>query len=293
MTFRYVRDKVNTNEIMFAGFKDFTGLFDTNVYEQITGSLPEGAVFVNKQSIIDGGICNLTGFLIEYYGARSISINPGTIRNDGLFAKSTNNVILSLNTNLDTGVVEPNQWYYVWLLYDVVTKSISFCFSLSNTNPTVARRMFSKLLPIAIKTDGSSNIIPFYVTNGWPHCPEILYSVTIRCVSSDPTVVLFGSVPNNGYVDVDLSNFVPPVSTVAVLATTCMSANRGVLLKARGESHEGQHLYSRDGSDNFLQIKQRTDSSQYISVAQKDSAGSFRNNTIYVGVQGFIVNKVL
>jgi len=137
MTFRYVRDKVNTNEILFAGFRDFTGLFDSEYYEQIEGPLPEGVVFVNKQSIIDGGICNLTGFLIEYSGAYSITINPGTIRNDSLFAKSTSNVTLSLNTNLDTGVVQPNKWYYVWLLYDVVAKSVSFCFSCDlNSRPT-------------------------------------------------------------------------------------------------------------------------------------------------------------
>lgn len=63
---------------------------------------------------------------------------------------------------LDVAPVGPNAWYYIWLIKNLGTGVVAGLASLSDTVPTLPAGYSAKRLIGAIRTDGGSQIIPFY-----------------------------------------------------------------------------------------------------------------------------------
>jgi hypothetical protein len=124
----------------------------------------------------------------------------------------------------------------------------------------------------AIRLDGSSNIIPFMVSAGWPTRPRIQYDVThqIQGATAGPTNVLRAGTSGT-YVDVSLASYVPPISRYASLfisSGTSATASTGGYIRAKGASHNGAGYMVTGGSystGGVLSIP--TDSSQIIQYA--------------------------
>ena len=51
MSFNYVRLKLDINKVLTCGYTDFTGKFDTVLYEQVSGELPVGHEMLPIQTL--------------------------------------------------------------------------------------------------------------------------------------------------------------------------------------------------------------------------------------------------
>lgn len=145
-------------------------------------------------------------------------------------------------------------------------------------------------LPIAIRNDGSSNIIPFYVSEGWPHSPKIIYRVDFPTIyeTVGPTNVLDNGSATTG-TTVGLSSYVPPISTTSVLKASFDSASSRYLnFYATGSSNEQIEFFT-GASSRFIDsiFPLRTDSSQQVDYLW-DGASAFLD----LAVMGYVVTEM-
>lgn len=119
---------------------------------------------------------------------------------------------------LDTGSEASSTWYYVYLIKKSSDGTVSAVFSVTNesVSGTITQPSgydLKRQLPIAIRNDGSSNIIPFVVGGGWPLKPYIAYrdyedSSVFRVLNAGTSATFAG---------VSLTALIPPISKLASL----------------------------------------------------------------------------
>lgn len=117
----------------------------------------------------------------------------------------------------------PNTWYNVYIVYDVFGSGNSGVLldtrnvAAGNSVPNFSTYLYQQL-PFAVRNDGSSNIIPFYVSN-WGHRPSIFFrdfetgTSTYRVLNGGISTTAFTN-PGGG-ANIDLSSFVPKISKEA------------------------------------------------------------------------------
>ncbi|WP_303673474.1 hypothetical protein [Vampirovibrio chlorellavorus] len=248
-------------------------------------------------------------------GAAPLYESSSAIRlKNGLRARNSTNqtdielaadVVLSLDSSglngLDTGTKAANTWYYVYLVKRNIDGTTGAVFSTANevsggsiTLPTGYD--LKRQLPLAVRTDGSSNIIPFYITTGWPYRPAIKYRVTILPLNLTPatgqTIVLDAGTAST-YTDVSLASFVPPISTQAILrggVYLISTSGKFGYIRKKGSSVDEfvvQNLSGRTFTEYESEIVE-TDANQIIQYRMTDATSGMDIN-----VAGYIVTEVI
>lgn len=228
----------------------------------------------------------MNGLVVDYNTANRVVIKPGACRdasNTELMEVSANiTVDLSASgaNGLDTGAEASNTWYYVWLIKNSSTGTVAGLFSTSSSNPTMPTGYNKKrLLPIAVRNDASSNIIPFSVGAGWPQRPVIHYKYADI---SAPYLVLNGGTATTAFTNpgggtnVDLSSMVPPISKEAILnAHIVWSSTSGnfFIKNPDSPSTQGQAVAGQNGVNNqqYNTVYMTTNASQQIAYRTSNS----------------------
>lgn len=121
---------------------------------------------------------------------------------------------------LDTGTEATNTWYYLYLIRKSTSFQVSAVFSLVNESVTGSITTPSgydqkRQLPFAVRNDGSSNIIPFFVGHGWPYRPKIYYRTAFASASNaNPTNILYNGTATS-FTTISAALFIPPISRFA------------------------------------------------------------------------------
>lgn len=249
----------------------------------------------------------ITGAPPLYTASNAIGLKAGLRARNSTNATDielANDISLSLDVSgvsgLDTGSKSANTWYYVYLVKRISNGETGAVFSATNEaggGSIVLPTGFNlkRQLPIAIRTDASSNILPFYVSAGWPYRPMIQYRLAIMPLNVAPVAgqpnVLDGGT-SNSYTDISLANFVPPISTQAILrggVYQISSSNRYGYIRKKGSTADEfvvANLSGRTYTEYESEIIE-TDANQVIQYRMTDSASGMDLN-----VKGYIVTEL-
>ncbi len=229
----------------------------------------------------------------QYVSARTISVNgdavarsANTLRDLAVTGNNTVSLDVSgVNGLSPTATLSPNTWYYLYMI-DSGT-SVSGGYLLHNAQGvqtfTIATVVYhARQLALAIKTDASSNILPFTLTQ-WAGRSSTLRYTTDMFINSFGlvgTTTLVGYITSPTFVATSLTAFVPPLSTNAMLWV--YSRGTGTFyLRTTGTSQETR-LYALGGA-TVLVPQVTTNTSQSLDL-RIDAAG------FDVAVSGFIFN---
>jgi hypothetical protein len=204
---------------------------------------------------------------------------------------NTANIILSsasrnldLATNGANGLadgltVANNTWYYVYAYSGGYVASTTNGAS-TLTIGTVVQKVVQ--LPLTLRTDGSANILPFYMVSWAGRSSHTRYSTQLNGatagLTSSPTLI--GLVSSGTYSAFSLASFVPPPSTVATLFAYSRGGGAG-LLRTTGTTNE--YIYDLGGGVLSRELTVLTNSSQSID-ARVTSSG------FDLAVTGYTIN---
>ncbi len=202
---------------------------------------------------------------------------------------NTANIILSsasrnldLATNGANGLadgltVANNTWYYVYAYSGGYVASTTNGAS-TLTIATVVQKVVQ--LPLALRTDGSANILPFYMDVWRGKSSRLRYKTTFYVSGSITATTLIGLVSSATYSAFSLASFVPPLSTTAILL--CGSRGTGAgYIRATGETPDyGFDLVS---NVHFTELQVPTNTSQSIDAR-------ITSNGMDLAVVGYSVN---
>lgn len=247
---------------------------------------------------IAGSKRGMAGLVVAYSDATAVTVATGWATD------STGAEIIEVSSPLtldfDTGVGTINgsqaaeasgTWYYAWLC-----KGASGVGGLLNTSSSSVTcpsgyNSYSRLLPIAIRNDGSSNIIPFYVGNGWPTRPYIGFAANTTDLGSPAgTLNVLSAGTATSFTDVTLSSFAPPISKLVRLhgLNVYTATNRTAFIRPNGSSING---YAIRAGSTFVVVAgdfdMETDASQIVEY-KEEGAGS----ALTLDVLGFYVTEV-
>lgn len=117
---------------------------------------------------------------------------------------------------LDTGTEANSTWYYVYIIKKSSDGTVAGLLSVTNEAASGSVTMPSgydrkRQLPLAIRNDGSGNIIPFVIGGGWPYRPHVLW----RDYEESATYRALNSGTQTTFTAVSLAGLVPPISKQA------------------------------------------------------------------------------
>jgi len=194
--------------------------------------------------------------------------------------------VLGVN-GLDIGSEAGDTWYYIWVIADstlVNPKPVASLLSLSSTSPTMMPLGYDKKRLIgAVRNDGSSHFYDYYTTSTgkdrlflWREEKSVLN-------------VLDGGT-SSAWMDLNLSEFVPPISTLAYINTLFRGSNNddyvefrpegSVLIETAYRTHG-----NRRGANNTFFIE--TGTTGIIQYKVNDGTGV---DNADVDMLGFIIN---
>jgi hypothetical protein len=199
---------------------------------------------------------------------------------------------------LDTGSEASNTWYYVYLIDDSTAANTEAClFSVTNEAVTGAITLPSgynkkRQLPIAIRNDGSSNILDFIVLDGWPYRPHIRYNVAMSTAAAalGATNVLDSGTATS-WAAVTISAYVPTgISSIAEINMLKESGNINIQLRPGDSSGNGKLYWTALGSGGTI-----AGASDFVKVDTSDSTIDYQLSTtgaVSLDINGFIVTGV-
>ena len=201
---------------------------------------------------------------------------------------TTNIALSSASRNLDLATngangladgltVANNTWYYVYAYSGGYVASTTNGAS-TLTIGTVVQKVVQ--LPLSLRTDGSANILPFYMDVWRGKSSRLRYKTTFYVSGSITATTLIGLVSSATYSAFSLASFVPPLSTTAILL--CGSRGTGAgYIRATGETPDyGFDLVS---SVHFTELQVPTNTSQSIDAR-------ITSNGMDLAVVGYSVN---
>jgi len=174
---------------------------------------------------------------------------------------------LDLATNGANGLadgltVANNTWYYVYAYSGGYVASTTNGAS-TLTIATVSQKVVQ--LPLTLRTDGSANILPFYMVSWAGRSSHTRYSTQLNGatagLTSSPTLI--GLVSSGTYSAFSLASFVPPPSTVATLFGYARGGG-AVLFRPTGATNE--YIYDIAGAVQSRELTVLTNSSQSIDA---------------------------
>jgi hypothetical protein len=199
-------------------------------------------------------------------------------------------ITLANGTVYRRGGEAPNTWYYLYAGTDFGT---NIGLLLSTRNVSAGDQLwdtsFPKIrqLPFSVRNDANSNLLKFWVNNGWPYRPEIFYDVDFdSALASTPTRVLTGGAAT-AFSAVNCANFIPPISQIGLFHAGVNTGANSAWLRPTGSSSNGRRFYlAAAGADIDVGAMQLNNTQQ---VDYKVSAAA---NTLDIDVLGFIVTEV-
>lgn len=143
-------------------------------------------------------------------GVFTFSDNSGRVKNSFSGTKTMSSWAAgSGNGGLDTGSVAANTWYYVFSIYNLTTLASDYLISASPTSPAMpAGYTKSERLSGFFKTNGSSSIIPFFLSS------DGTWSCTTT-VAAEQQIISATSQPGS---NATLSGVFPTVKNLATVA---------------------------------------------------------------------------
>lgn len=234
---------------------------------------------------------------VQWTSVSSVTIKSGTnMRDDSdtVDIVFTSDQVVSIaasgENGLQTGLTEANSTrYYLWYAQKTDGTKCGF-LSTSSTSPTLpSGYTYKRLEPVSFYNDSSGNLIA-QTAYGDRCFPKVLYNVYFPSYdeSAGPTNVYLNTTTPTSFTDVSLASYVPPNSTIAILAASYYGGSS--VSKARfrknGESHEGIVLTGTNagGSPKEDIFEIETDSSQVIE--HKMSISDYSR----LSVMGYYVN---
>jgi hypothetical protein len=183
-----------------------------------------------------------------------------------------------------------NTWYYLYAITDNVTPGLILSTRNVAGGDTLADLptgyTLSRQIPFATRLNGSSNIIPFMVGDGWPVRPRIHWQVVFSNIQA-PTagttnIVAGGTAGSFGAGIISAASFVPAISDWAFfqMANTSSGNTSGIEGLVAGTT------FYTSGTGSMI-APLDTDSAQSVSYARIAGSGG-----VYVDVESFVVTKV-
>ncbi|MFN7301441.1 MAG: hypothetical protein ACK5U7_08235 [Bacteroidota bacterium] len=212
------------------------------------------------------------------------ALNARTQDNTANILLSSASRNLDLATNGANGLadgltVANNTWYYVYAYSGGYVASTTNGAS-TLTIGTVVQKVVQ--LPLTLRTDGSANILPFYMVSWAGRSSHTRYSTQLNGattgLTSSPTLI--GLVSSGTYSAFSLASFVPPPSRVATLFAYSRGGGAG-LLRTTGTTNE--YIYDLGGGVLSRELTVLTNSSQSID-ARVTSSG------FDLAVTGYTIN---
>ena len=184
-----------------------------------------------------------------YASTRTVTVNGDAVAKSGdnLYNLSaTGNHTVTLNSTgvdgLATGTVAANTWYYLYLITKDDGTGGGYVWSTTqNANSFVISTITyrARQLPLAVRTDASSNILPFGMIAWAGRSSHTRYATQLNGSTSGLTgsTTLIGLISSATYSAFSLASFVPPSSTVATLFGYARGGG-GVLFRTTGGTAE-------------------------------------------------------
>lgn len=198
-----------------------------------------------------------------YYNNSASIIIPTGCRarssDDSADIEAAGNLTVSLASSgangLDTGSEASGTWYYVYLIKNPTYGTVAGLLSTTNEAASGSVTLPSgytlkRQLPLAIRNDGSSDLIPFDIVGGWPYRPKVRHRAASSTNASGTTTAGVLNVLDDGtsatYASINAAALVPPISKVADL----LLLNAGSL--------EGKYLRTDSSAANAMQVPNAT-----------------------------------
>jgi hypothetical protein len=277
------------------------------VYDSATGQFKGriAGVTRNMANSASPGVKGAIGGKPPVYNNAASIILPAGIRaqdstgvaNIELASDLTVSLAVSGLGGLDTGSEASNTWYYLYLLRRTSTGATSAVFSTVNEAASGSISFPSsydqkRQLPLAVRNDGSSNIIPFFVGYGWPYRPYIWYDVR-QSSNVDGTLGTCNVLDNgtaSSWTAISLASCVPPISRFVKLKTEITdSGSATVSIRKTGSTHEGNAIAIATGA----QHGDNTDDWETNSSQQVDYITTGTPNNLDINVIGYTVTEVV
>jgi hypothetical protein len=236
---------------------------------------------------------------VEYVSASTVQIPTGfkaRSSDDTINMEAASNLTCALTVSgaggLDTGSEAANTTYYLYMIQNPTGPTNSCLLSTTNESNTGSITLPSgytkkRQLPIAIRNDGSSNIIPFFVGNGWPNRPKVIYRVTHAGGGQTvgATNVLDGGTSST-YATVSAGNFVPPISKMGVFRVQNAQTSAPVdnWVRTQGASADFLQVYIDGNRFGGETLEIETNSTQQIEYKT--------TGTLDIDVWGYVVTEV-
>jgi len=189
---------------------------------------------------------------------------------------------------MDTGSVAASTLYAVWLIKDQTNELVDVLISLSFSAPTMPTNYTFKRLIGAVKTDATSDIIPFlhsgdefvYVGNAGTPQPEDLLDSTITAGTWETATL--GSVPPLCVADINvsLSNLTETATVGTLYLRTTPTSSHVVGLQTVWASIRTSGTFDVVGTRGRIVV----DASQQIDYAATETGGTA---TVRLYVMGF------
>jgi len=246
-----------------------------------------------------------SGCKVEYSTAARVTIATGSWANSTNKDLITPAVTLTLDltvagaNGLDTGAEASGTWYYVYLIEKSSDGTVAGVLSVTNESASGSITFppgydLKRQLPIAIRNDGSSNIIPFRVT-GWPFEPLINYRVNFTDLAGPTqgtTSVVSGGTADNTFRAAGCSSYVPPISRCALIHAVVVgaTANGSTYIRQTGSGLTvGTELRALVAENEFpmLRYPQELDTSQQLDYKIVHAA-----HDLYVDIMGYYVTQL-
>ncbi len=246
----------------------------------------------------------LSGPAPVFTSSSTITIKSGLKARDSGNAADievTSDIPVALSTSgeggRDAGSEASNTWYYLYLIRKSSDGTVSAVLSATNeavsgsiTYPSGYNQ--KRQLPIAIRNDGSSNIIPFYTGAGWPFRPFIGWNVLFSdaLVTPGTTNIFMGTIGTSYTSPASGSAFVP--TAICDVARFRMDfvppASAGYAsIRPTSSGHEGERARYTTGSNGTLYGDFAINSS-----AQVEAKSSGGNGSAAIDVVGFYVTGI-
>jgi hypothetical protein len=154
------------------------------------------------------------GLEVEFVDSDNVKINTGFCRSDddstNIDVDSLLNVDITASgaNGLDTGSQANSTWYSIWVIYNPTTDTVAGLFSTSTTSPTLPAGYTKKRRVGWVRNYSLGNFIPFSCTGRG--------KMRKYASGGNITQPLSGGTATS-YTTIDLSDYIPPTSRMAIL----------------------------------------------------------------------------
>jgi hypothetical protein len=292
LTHAFIRDRDN------ADGTNITKGTTTSVDIATTGlnGMAQSATLAGTVAVTNGA-ASVTGtsttFTTDYMVGDVICVTTAQCRRITVISSNTGMTVESNFSSTVSGVTyrrggrAPNTHYLEYSITDGTTAG----FLLSTRNVAGGQTLVdlpsgytaSRQQAFSIRLNGSSNMLEFYVADGWPNRPRIFYNTDFVSDATDPTNVLSAGSASS-FTSVSLSNYLPPIAQIAVLLTQKNSIGQFYLRPSGSSLTTGVMGYDYDNAVT-AELTLKTNAAQ--SVEYKVGGGN-----LDMAVRGYIVTEV-